>query len=107
MGASHEWRTRLRNGPRSNVALENIGLCRRKCVVRMNTKMNGKEIAYFSIPTDAIGDSEGFRPITGQKFVLSATFHGDHDEFWILILDTDGKELERHNCKFIWTIEWA
>ncbi len=37
---------------------------------------------------------------------LSATYHGDHDEFWI-VQTKDGEEVSRHNPKFAETIRWA
>lgn len=36
---------------------------------------------------------------------LDATYHGDRDEFWIKHLE-NGKEIARHNCKYISSIRW-
>lgn len=70
----------------------------------MKTDMNGKEAKQLWLPTD--GCPERVIPPTGGKLVLSATYHGDRDEFWIVAFDKDGKELGRHNCKHIGSIEW-
>lgn len=37
---------------------------------------------------------------------MSATYNGDRDEFWV-VQKQDGKEISRHNCKYIATIDWA
>lgn len=70
----------------------------------MNTEMNGKKIArvIWNFP-----DGEEILHDDGEReLVLSATYHGDRDEFWVLEL-RDGKEVSRHNCKFISGIVWA
>ena len=37
---------------------------------------------------------------------LRQEFHGDHDEDWIVEM-VDGKEISRHNPRFMETIQWA
>lgn len=71
----------------------------------MNTDMNGREAKQLWF-NGANGD-ERVVPPTNGKLVMSATYHGDRDEFWIAAVAEDGKELGRHNCRYIGTIEWA
>lgn len=40
------------------------------------------------------------------ELYLSATYHGDRDEFWI-VQEKHGTEVARHNPRFIKTIQWA
>ena len=42
----------------------------------------------------------------GRTLQLESTYHGDRDELWIIERDKDGKEVARHNTRFIATIEW-
>ena len=67
----------------------------------MNTKMNGKKV-------DSVVFSNGdtIRSQDGNNLVLSATHHGDHDEFWVIATD-EGEERARHNCRHIESIQWA
>lgn len=79
----------------------------------MDTSMNGKEIL-------AIEFMEGHdRPKTviqacsteKRRLYLSASYHGDHDEFWVVeeTLDGDGnmREVSRYNPRAIEAIHWA
>ena len=71
----------------------------------MNREMNGKEIIGFQF-TDSNGNDVFKKEMLGiTKIFLSATYHGDHNEFWIVV-EKDGKETERHNCKFVHGIVW-
>jgi mannose-6-phosphate isomerase-like protein (cupin superfamily) len=63
----------------------------------MNTQMNGKKIKCVTWP-----DGE---EISGPGIYLSATYHGDRDEFWI-IKEVDGKEVARFNPRFVDAISW-
>lgn len=57
----------------------------------MNIDMNGKKIAKVIF-------SNG-EQITADEFIsitLSATYHGDRDEFWVIV-SKGGTETERHN----------
>ncbi len=73
----------------------------------MNSSMNGKEIAYAEFAgVDARGVEQILAP-KGGKLIFSASFHGDREEFWILIQNRDGTEIKRANCKCVRSIEWA
>jgi len=43
----------------------------------------------------------------GQHMVTLNEYHGDYDLDWVLLVDGNGKELERHNGRYIASIEWA
>lgn len=72
----------------------------------MTVKDNGKKIAKIWLP----GEGHTFNDcvITGVhgNLELSATYHGDRDEFWVVNKGTDGVEKERFNCRSISKIEW-
>lgn len=43
-----------------------------------------------------------------EHMVTLKEFYGDHDEDWILLVDSGtGKEIERYNAKYLALIEWA
>lgn len=67
----------------------------------MNTTMNGKQIERIFLSNDQRITTGGQRTL-----MLSATHHGDRDEFWVVQYE-DMVEVARHNCKYIVTIEWA
>lgn len=67
----------------------------------MNTNMNGRMVKHI-----AFSNGEMISPREGIKLKLSATHHGDHDEFWVVEFDND-KEVSRHNCKHLETITWS
>lgn len=63
-----------------------------------------KKIWWSGTDGDAVQE-----PDTGQghRMVMKNEFHGDHDEDWICLIDESGKEIERHNPRFIASIVWA
>jgi hypothetical protein len=66
--------------------------------------MNGKQVKRIWW-RGANGDASMFTE--GQRTLrLSATHHGDRDEFWIVQYE-DMIEVARHNCRNIATIEWC
>jgi len=55
----------------------------------------------------ANGDESKY-PKEHHHMVTLKEFYGDHDEDWILLVDSKtGKEIERHNAKYIASIEWV
>lgn len=69
----------------------------------MTTEMNGRRIGRIWFE-----NNEGFSCIESNgecELVLSATKHGDRDEFWV-VQYSGIHEVTRHNCRFISTIEW-
>jgi hypothetical protein len=72
----------------------------------MNTKMNGKVANGLILSNGTIIHN----PRTtgrghGAALTLSATYHGDRDEFWI-VDSQDGVERSRWNCRNILEIQW-
>lgn len=66
----------------------------------MNIEMHGKQISEIYFEHEAIKAKDQ------TTLMLSATYHGDRDEFWV-IQYLDMQEVARHNCKYIATIKWA
>ena len=66
----------------------------------MNINMDGKRVKTIIFP----GDIELTRTIE-KTLTLSATCHGDRDEFWIIEC-IEGVETARHNCRLIESILW-
>jgi hypothetical protein len=74
----------------------------------MNTKeMHNKEILCVWWP-DTVNES-GIHAVADERkgLKMSATYHGDHDEFWIVEYDKDsGTESRRHNIRYVESFEW-
>lgn len=70
----------------------------------MNTDWNGRPINEFTMSNGKSRcDSTGSCP----KLYLSATHHGDRDEFWIIEEPCGGgKEIARYNMRFVEDIKW-
>ena len=68
----------------------------------MDIKMHGKNISqvFWNEGKESL-DAER----DGLSLFLSATFHGDHDEFWIVEM-RDGVEIARHNPRYVDQIIW-
>lgn len=75
----------------------------------MNTDMHGKAIQRIWF-----NGADGDKTITAEtnksdlplmRLEFSATFHGDHEQFWVLEKVGD-VETARHNCRAIASIEW-
>ena len=70
----------------------------------MNTEMHGRQIKRIWF-NGANGDET--IAADGQRTLrLSATYHGDRDEFWVEEY-FNACEVARYNCKFIASIIWA
>lgn len=73
----------------------------------MNTHtMNGKKIYQVWWPDTGNDNVLSIKTGRNRILELSATHHGDHDEFWIVVKNADGKEIERHNTRYVETIVW-
>ena len=71
----------------------------------MDATMHGKKIAsvYW---TDTETEQGRYLASDGEiTLELSITYHGDHDEIWVVQLK-NGKEVARHNPRYIETIAW-
>lgn len=72
----------------------------------MNTDMHGKRIFAVYWPVNPLEHRCLVSGTECGNLYLSATYHGDHDEFWI-IQEKGGKEVARHNPRFIESIQWV
>lgn len=73
----------------------------------MNTEMNGKKIRLVTWPDSGNEQGRCLEANENKQLHLDASFHGDRDEFWVIESNSDGKEIARHNPKFIETLIWA
>ncbi len=64
-----------------------------------NTKI--REIWFLSAGVYHI-----LRPKEGQSLILKNEYHGEYDIDWVCLMEK-GKELSRHNVKFIASIVWG
>jgi hypothetical protein len=74
----------------------------------MNKDMHGKLIEYIELEPawTQHGNPERVIPPTGQTLRLSVTYHGDHDEVWIVLSEGD-VELARYNPAGVNHIRWS
>lgn len=75
----------------------------------MNVDMHGKSITaicFNPFVRHLHGEPNPICAGGNKTLHLSATYHGDHDEFWVIESD-DGKEIARHNCKQLSSIIWT
>lgn len=71
----------------------------------MDVKMHGRKIARIIFDGASSYQIHEVRSGGDVQLALSATHHGDHDEFWVMKL-VDGKEVERYSPRLIETITW-
>lgn len=74
----------------------------------MNTSMHGKSIDYIDLNPmwTQSGNPERIKAGNGITLTLSALYHGDRDEFWIVVSE-GGKELARYNPRGVQHIRWT
>jgi hypothetical protein len=73
----------------------------------VNTEMDGRRINVIDITQSTVsGNPERYASGSGRQLALSATFHGDRDEFWV-VETIDGVETRRWNAKAVAYIEWV
>lgn len=73
----------------------------------MNTSMHNKLIRLIDLDPmwTQHGHPERITAGDGRRLLLSATHHGDHDEFWI-VEEVDGQETHRFSASAVKHIEW-
>ena len=73
----------------------------------MDTKMNGKRIRYIQLDPSWTehGNPESVGLYDPVELHLSATHHGDHDQFWV-VASKNGKEVSRYSTRGIQHIVW-
>lgn len=70
--------------------------------------MHGKLIDEVTWPSTEEESGQFLHSIRGNQLHLSATHHGDHDEFWILMSrKISGREISRYNVRYVKSIKWA
>jgi sugar lactone lactonase YvrE len=76
----------------------------------MNKEMHGKKIEQIRFPESMTEGSIDIDPYVcsseTSQLVLSVTYHGDHDEIWILEI-REGREVARFNPRYVEMIVWA
>jgi len=74
----------------------------------MNSKMHGKSIDYIDLNPmwTQSGNPERVSANANRKIEMSATYHGDHEQFWILVFE-NGQEVERYNPHGVQHIRWS
>lgn len=72
----------------------------------MNATMHGKKIEAVWWPDNATETGRNLSSKEGIELELSVTYHGDHDEIWI-IEKSHGAEIARHNPRFVESIIWG
>ena len=73
----------------------------------MDIKMHGRRIQYIELDprwTEG-GNPESVGRYDDIDLKLSATHHGDHDQFWV-IASRNGMEIARYNVRGIQHIVW-
>jgi len=71
----------------------------------MTTNDHGKKISEVWVPGEGDAYNHRYQSKDGLELELSATHHGDHDEFWI-VLKRDGMETGRINPRQVTEISW-
>lgn len=74
----------------------------------MNTKMHGKSIDYIELNPmwTQSGNPERIYASDGVTLTLSATHHGDHDQFWV-VMRNGKEEIARYNPRGLEHIRWS
>jgi long-subunit fatty acid transport protein len=72
----------------------------------MTTNDHGKKIAEVWVPGEGNAYNHRYQSKDRLELELSATHHGDHDEFWI-VMKRDGTETGRINPRQVTEISWA
>lgn len=73
----------------------------------MDTRMHGRRIKYIELDPHWTqhGNPESVGLYEPVDLHLSATYHGDHDQFWV-VASKDGKEVARYSARSIQHIVW-
>ena len=72
----------------------------------MTTENHGKKIKEIWLPGNGNALDSCLKTGTHGDLELSATYHGDHDELWVLV-KKEGVETERFNVRQLTNITWA
>jgi hypothetical protein len=72
----------------------------------MTTKDNGKKIKEIWLPGEGNAMNERWLSGIHGDLELEATYHGDRDEFWVVLKNT-GVETQRFNVRMVTSIVWV
>lgn len=74
----------------------------------MKLEMNGKPIEFIDLDPmwTQSGNPERIWSRDGTWLHLSATFHGDHEQYWI-VEKRAGEEVGRYGWKSVHHIQWS
>lgn len=64
----------------------------------------GKQVLRIRLLDDDLGSYQHRPP--GFSMVCEQSFHGDHDEVWIVVRSSNGVELSRWNVRAVAEIVW-
>ena len=67
----------------------------------MNTKMHGAKLKNVYWPNGELVIADD-----STRLHLSATYHGDHDEFWIVQTNKHDMEVARYNIRYVESFAW-
>ncbi len=70
----------------------------------MSVNNDGREVKSIWWQNDT-GDATR-TPKENEKMVFHSEYHGEYDIEWICVYDELNNEIERHNAKYISTINW-
>lgn len=79
----------------------------------MNTEMHGKPAQSIEFYDTMAGNPVEWKAgvVVNREYIarveLSATHHGDHDEFWFVAIDANGNEIARRNAKYVEHVTWV
>ena len=71
--------------------------------MRFKNGKRAKAIFFATVPDDPAGN--GIHATETVSLEYESECHGDRDEIWI-VEKHEGKEVARHNVKFIESIQW-
>lgn len=72
---------------------------------KWGSEMHGKKIKAVFWPRSAGTRQDEIRASEDCEIILCESFHGDHDEVWIVVCE-NGIEVERHNPRHVESIIW-
>ena len=72
----------------------------------MNDEMDGKKVKAIYWPDGANETGRELCAKDGRELVYRHQYLGDHSECWVVMIE-DGKEVARHNTRFVESIVWA
>jgi len=60
---------------------------------------------YYGRDGDCVQEAKTLDDGHIKEIIFSSEFHGEYDTEWAVVY-VNGKEISRHNLKFVETVEW-